>query len=64
MSEREVLRAAVLAQVAAEEWTLVEAAERMQDLPGVESVLEVVRYARDQIEAEADAVLKRRRAEL
>lgn len=30
MSEREVLRAAVLAQVAAEEWTLVEAAERME----------------------------------
>ena len=30
MSEREVLRAAVLAQVAAEEWTLVEAGERME----------------------------------
>ena len=30
MSEREVQRAAVLAQMAAEEWTLVEAAERME----------------------------------
>jgi hypothetical protein len=30
MSEREVLRGAVLAQVSAEEWTLVEAAERME----------------------------------
>lgn len=30
MSEREVLRATVLAQVAAEDWTLVEAAERME----------------------------------
>lgn len=30
MSEREVMRASVLAQVAAEEWTLVEAAERMR----------------------------------
>ena len=30
MSEREVRRAAVLAQVAAKEWTLGEAAERME----------------------------------
>jgi transposase len=30
MSEREVVRAAVLAQVKSEEWTLVEAAERME----------------------------------
>jgi len=30
MSDREIKRAAVLAQVAAEEWTLVEAAERME----------------------------------
>jgi transposase len=30
MSERELRRAAVLAQVGAEGWTLVEAAERME----------------------------------
>ena len=30
MSDREMKRAAVLAQVAAEAWTLVEAAERME----------------------------------